>query len=142
MSGQVVMFLVDVTVEDRYVGVGQQQLHGLGPVARGPVPLGVKVEERAMGEAVDGGDGLGQGAQGIGVDRRSVETPVHVGNLHEEEVVSPGFLPRGQGWSGQGGGEDHPSQPRQPQKLAPIQTLHFPRSQLRFPIARLAINFP
>ena len=55
------MFLVDVAIKDRHVRMREQNFDGLGAVARRPVPLGVKIEQRPVGEYDDTGvAGLGR----------------------------------------------------------------------------------
>ena len=49
------VFLVDVAVEHRDVGMGHEQIDRRFTVARGPVPLGIKIEQRAMGQDHDPG---------------------------------------------------------------------------------------
>src|SRR6266508_836576 len=55
MPCHLVMFLMDVSVQDRDVLVRHEEVYGLGPIAGPPVPIWIEIEERAMGQNNDPG---------------------------------------------------------------------------------------
>src|SRR5438093_1460264 len=55
MTGQMVMLLVNVTIEDRDVLVRHEGLNRVSPVSCRPVPLGIQIKQGAMGEHNDRG---------------------------------------------------------------------------------------
>src|ERR1700743_1898461 len=78
-------------------------MRGLGQVA------GEHDEVRLSGEVVHGADGALQRILRIGI-RRTLESPVRVGHLHEEEVLSGRDQRTAPG--AEAGGEHHPAQSR------------------------------
>src|SRR5882672_1083255 len=109
---------------DDIAELGQTPASLLGIIRGVREVAGEDYEVRLELEAVHRGDRLVQRAARVRIHDRPVEAPVRVGKLDEVEVVlcRAGEL----GTACEAGGEHHATQPRQLQKLSPINgLLHF-----------------
>ena len=53
VSGHVVIFLVDMTVEHSNIFEGHQQIDRFLTIFRGPIPLRIKIKERSVRQYYD-----------------------------------------------------------------------------------------
>ncbi len=95
---------------------------GMGQIA------GEDDEVGLVGERIDLGHRLAQGALRIGIHRRPLEAPVRIGQLHEVEVLADAagvsilVAGLGLGEPGQAGGEYHASHAGEAQELPAIDS--------------------